>query len=139
MRNAFNRFMYRLSVFMNQRYGIDRLFYVLMVLFLILAEISILFSLPWLRALQLLLLVYIMFRVLSKNTARRRHENEVFMSAWNKVKGFFRLNRDRIRYRREFVFRRCPHCSAQLRLPRKSGEHTVRCSRCSGRFDVKIK
>ena len=139
VRNAFNRFLYRLSIFMNQRYGIDRLFVVLAVLYFVLAVLNAVFDQKWLYVIQLLILIYAMFRVLSKNTAARRRENDTVMKLWDMVKRFFCLNRDRIRYRKTHVFRRCPSCSAQLRLLRQSGEHTVRCPRCGNRFNVKIK
>jgi hypothetical protein len=31
----------------------------------------------------------------------------------------------------------CPHCKANLRLPRKKGKHSVVCPRCKERFEVK--
>ena len=139
MRNLFNRFMYRFSIFMNGRYGTDRLFFVLIFIYLIIAALNILFGQKLLYFVQTALLVYIMFRVLSKNTAARRKENDKVMVLWDGVKRTFCLNRDRIRYRKTHVFRKCPSCSAQLRLPRTPGEHTVRCPRCDNRFDVKIK
>ena len=39
---------------------------------------------------------------------------------------------------REHVYKKCPHCRAQLRLPRKKGEHDVCCPRCKVTFSVKI-
>lgn len=139
MRNLFNRFMYRFSIFMNGRYGTDRLFFVLIFIYLIIAALNILFGQKLLYFVQTALLIYIMFRVLSKNTAARRKENDKVMALWDCVKRTFCLNRDRIRYRKTHVFRKCPSCSAQLRLPRTPGEHTVRCPRCDKRFDVTIK
>ena len=100
VRNAFNRFLYRLSIFMNQRYGIDRLFVVLAVLYFVLAVLNAVFAQKWLYVIQLLILIYAMFRVLSKNTAARRRENDTVMKLWDTVKRFFCLNRDRIRYAR---------------------------------------
>ena len=64
VRNAFNRFLYRLSIFMNQRYGIDRLFVVLAVLYFVLAVLNAVFAQKWLYVIQLLILIYAMFRVL---------------------------------------------------------------------------
>ena len=103
VRNAFNRFLYRLSIFMNQRYGIDRLFVVLAVLYFVLAVLNAVFAQKWLYVIQLLILIYAMFRVLSKNTAARRRENDTVMKLWDTVKRFFCLNRDRIRYRKTHV------------------------------------
>ena len=51
---------------MNQRYGIDRLFVVLAVLYFVLAVLNAVFAQKWLYVIQLLILIYAMFRVLSK-------------------------------------------------------------------------
>ena len=34
--------------------------------------------------------------------------------------------------------RYCPHCKAQIKLPRKKGKHVVKCPRCRQRFDIKV-
>ncbi len=39
---------------------------------------------------------------------------------------------------KDHVYRICPACRANIRLPKKKGAHSVRCPRCSTLFDVKI-
>lgn len=39
---------------------------------------------------------------------------------------------------KDHVYRTCPECKANIRLPKKKGAHSVRCPRCSTLFDVKI-
>ena len=77
-----------------------------------------------------LLIVLIFLRMLSRNIAKRRRENERFC-------GFFRLLRNRFRDRRTHVYRKCPKCRAVLRLPKARGRHTVVCPRCHERFGVR--
>lgn len=77
-----------------------------------------------------LLVVWIFFRMFSRNIAKRRRENEKFC-------GFFKLWRNRIRDRKTHVYRKCPKCGAVLRLPRAKGKHNVVCPRCRERFGVK--
>lgn len=77
-----------------------------------------------------LLIVWIFFRMLSRNVVKRRRENERFC-------GFFKLMRNRFRDRKTHVFRKCPKCKAVLRLPRSKGKHSVVCPRCRERFQVK--
>ena len=72
----------------------------------------------------------IFFRILSKNIAKRRRENEKFT-------GFFKLWRNKIRDRKTHVYRRCPSCHVTLRLPKAKGKHTVVCPKCKNRFQVK--
>lgn len=39
---------------------------------------------------------------------------------------------------KDHVYRICPSCKANIRLPKKKGTHTVRCPRCGVLFEVKI-
>lgn len=61
-----------------------------------------------------------------------------FLRVWNPVKAFFLLTWNRIREFRTHVYAKCPHCKAVLRLPRRKGEHTVRCPRCQESFPIKV-
>ena len=88
-------------------------------------------------AVQTAVYVYFLYRFLSKNIAARKKENERFRSLWSRVKGWFRLQKNRINDRGEFVYKKCPSCGAVLRLPYSKGTHTVRCPKCSERFEVK--
>ena len=76
------------------------------------------------------LLVWIFFRMFSRNLGKRRRENEKFC-------GFFKLLKNKFRDRKTHVYRKCPNCRAVLRLPKSKGKHTVVCPRCKNRFSVK--
>ncbi len=78
------------------------------------------------------LIIWALFRMLSRNIAKRRRENERFC-------GFFKLRRNKIRDRKTHIYRKCPSCKAVLRLPRAKGKHTVICPCCKNRFEVKSK
>lgn len=39
---------------------------------------------------------------------------------------------------KDHVYRTCPLCLANIRLPKKKGTHNVRCPKCSNLFEVKI-
>jgi len=123
---------------MYGRYGIDQLGTALLVLCAILLFInsiasSLVFSLViW------VVFACIVFRMLSKNIYKRRRENEKFLKIWGKVKPKLTLTVRRIRDIKTHRYRRCPHCSATLRLPRKRGRHTVNCPRCRKDFKVRV-
>ena len=89
-----------------------------------------------LSALATAAVVYMFFRFFSKNIYARQKENGRFMMFWNKMKPFFRLQKDRFRDRKTHVYKKCKKCKAVIRLPRKKGKHTVVCPKCSERFDV---
>jgi len=83
-------------------------------------------------------LVFYIFRIFSRNLYARRRENEWFLKRKRGVKGFFILQKSRIRDRKTHVYRTCPHCKNTLRLPRRKGEHTVNCPACHNRFSLRI-
>ena len=76
------------------------------------------------------LVIWIFFRMFSRNIPARRRENERFC-------GFFKLRRNKFRDRKTHVYRKCPACKAVLRLPKSKGKHFVVCPRCKHRFEVK--
>ena len=137
------QFREKLARFFYGRYGIDQLYYALFVLYFILWGVQLFVPLLPVRigiyVLQAALLFWMTFRMLSKNVYKRRRENEAFMKIFRPVKNLFVLTKNRIRDVKGFRYRKCPHCKATLRLPKRKGEHSVICPRCKKRFTVKIK
>ena len=124
--------------FMYGRNGNDQLNRALFWVYFILLLANIIFKSTVLWILELLLVVLYMFRFLSRNIYRRQKENRAFLKAWNKVSGFFNLQKNKLRDRKTHVYRKCSHCRATLRLPKKKGKHTVRCPKCNQTFSVNI-
>lgn len=83
-------------------------------------------------------MIWLFFRMFSKNIAARQAENRRFLKIWNAVSGEFRYFGRKVKEIKTNRFRRCPSCHAQLRLPIKRGTHTVVCPACRRRFDVHI-
>lgn len=110
------------------------------------------------------LFFYMMFRIFSKNIRARSKENAAFTKFWVKTpfgkKNAGRFDRfggyngygydytdrtgepkkksKKLPRDKDHVYRTCPECKANIRLPKKKGAHSVRCPRCSTLFDVKI-
>ena len=124
--------------FFSGRYGTDTLnktlTWVYLAAFVLSLVLTALINFPWIYFLYYIgstaLIVWIFFRMFSKNIPARRRENEKFC-------GFFKLRRNKFRDRKTHVYRKCPKCKAVLRLPKAKGKHTVVCPRCKNRFDVK--
>ena len=89
----------------------------------------------WILA--LLVLVYAYFRMFSKNVARRREENGIYLQLKYKLTGGMKNCVDRWKQRKEFVFFRCPDCRAMLRVPRDKGRIRVTCRKCGNAFEKK--
>ena len=83
------------------------------------------------------LLVWATYRFLSRNIAKRRRENAVWLRFKSKLSPQKRpsLPPDTPTH----IFRACPSCRATLRLPRQAGKHIVKCPRCGRAFGVKVK
>lgn len=135
------RFRERVAQFFYGRYGIDSLYYGLLVSFFILWILRIIFAFfppvsIVIYVLETLLLIWMLFRCLSRNISARQRENEIFTSFWRKIKNFFVLQKNKIRDWKNFRYKKCPHCKAVLRLPKRKGTHSVICPRCVKRFDA---
>ena len=133
-----NKFKQKLINFMYGRYGVDELYYALFALWGVFIVVNMFVSSPIISLLGTLTAVFMIYRSFSRNHTKRRAENAKFLKLWKPVKSWFILQRDRIRDRKNFRYRKCPHCKAIVKLPNKKGKHTVVCPKCRERFDVKI-
>lgn len=84
--------------------------------------------------LALLGIVYMYFRMFSKNVAKRRAENAKFMQKTYSMRTWFRGLGERWRQRREYKFFRCPGCGTLLRVPRGKGRIKIVCHKCGNSF-----
>ncbi len=123
---------------MYGRYGTDQLYYALFIAYFILLVIHVFLPWPLFWILMTADLVFMFFRVFSRNHAARRRENDWFLRILNPVRNTLSLTWNRIRECRTHVYHKCPHCRAMLRLPRQKGEHTVRCPRCRESFSMHV-
>ncbi len=130
------KFRDKMMRFMAGRYGVDQLSRALLWVYLALAVAGIFFDLFHLAALAVV--VWMFFRIFSKNVYKRQLENQKYLRFSGKVKGWFSLQKKKVTERKTHRYRTCPHCKATLRLPNKKGKHTVCCPKCKQDFDVKI-
>lgn len=129
-----NKLKEKFAKFMYGRYGgNDALNKALLWGYLIILLIGALCNLRIFWYVGLLLMVACLFRMFSRNIAKRQKENMAFLKFKSKVKVFWKRIFDF-----KHAYRTCPHCGATVRLPRKKGKHTVTCPKCRRDFDVKI-
>jgi len=129
IRNALQRFMYG-------RYGSDQLNIFLLAAYLVLLLLS---GLPGLRLLETVsfaLMVWSLFRMLSRNYAARRRENAKFLKVAGPAIRWWRLRRTILRDKEHRYFK-CPKCGQQLRVPKGKGKITVHCRGCGASFQEK--
>ena len=145
-------FIQRIIAFMQGRNGIDRLGMFTMLMYLLFNGIKMCFRffMPvyfFLWGVAIIFLVLTVFRVLSKNLERRRHEAlsfERFLVRINFDGFVFAVNKKlkrlsvRLAQIRTHRFRTCPQCKRHLRLSRKRGVRHITCPECGRKFKAFI-
>ena len=120
--------------FMAGRYGPDALGAALLVFGCVFGLLSRLHILRFLSIFGYAVLIFALFRFLSRDMYRRRAENDRFLTAWwpvrQKFVGWYR----RIKDRKNFIFFKCPACGNKLRVPRYKGKIQITCPKCGERF-----
>jgi len=128
----------RIANFMAGRYGADRFYYFLIAIYFILVAVNLFFNSLVLSLAETAVFIYAIYRVMSRNIYKRQAENEKYIKATEKPKRFFNLQKCKYRDRKTHVYKKCPYCSNNLRLPKQKGKHTVACPCCKNRFETRI-
>ncbi len=128
----------RVAQFMWGRNGPDALYNFSLIVCIVLVVINIFVGSIIISVLEYALFIWTIWRCFSRNAVKRRAENMRFLKIKGKVTKWFDLIKCRFRDRKTHVYRKCPHCKNNLRLPKKKGDHTVKCPVCRGSFDVHI-
>lgn len=127
----------KLRTFMIGRYEIDELYKVLSIVYFILILVNIFIRSKIITILEILLIIIIFYRVLSKNIKQRKKENDLYLKIKNKVVSIFNYNKKKYKDRNTHMYKKCPNCGQKIRLPLKKGKHTVKCPKCNYKFEVK--
>ncbi len=133
-----------LSRMMYGRYGADQLNLFLLGAWLVLYLVSMVLSLAHITlAAQILnivaygVIIWSLFRMLSRNYDRRRRENAWFMEKVGPLTHGLRQRRAQRRDKEHRYFR-CPSCGAVLRVPRVKGKINITCRSCGTVFQKKM-
>ena len=122
--------------FMKDRYGIDELYKFLLLICFVLLVINTFVSNNIIRLFEVLLIVIIFYRYMSKNIKLRKKENDKYLEIKDKIIKLFDYNKKKYKDRNTHMYKKCPKCKQKIRLPLKKGKHTVKCPNCGNRFDV---
>lgn len=128
----------KISKWMYNRYGLDKLSYALLVTYGAVAIMNLFLRSKVISYVAVVIIVYVLFRMHSKNIIKRQTENNLFEKYYKKLKAFSQLQIRRIKEIKTHRFRRCHNCKTVLRLKRKAGIHTVDCPRCHQEISVRI-
>ncbi len=115
-----------LRSFMAGRYGTDRLNMVILCVGVAASILSAFFQQHWAGrlawVLSYVLMIWAIFRSLSRNINKRYQENRRFLLMLDRIKD---------RKNRYFI---CPRCRQTVRVPRHKGKIAITCPKCKERF-----
>ena len=120
--------------FMVGRYGPDHLNVAMIIVSLVLSLLNGIFKLLPITIVSYIILALAIFRMLSRNIARRRAENDKFIRYWWPVKTRAKRAAANIRHGKTHRFLKCPSCGNTLRVPKGKGKLQITCPKCGERF-----
>lgn len=115
-----------LRTFMAGRYGTDRLNMVILCAGLVASILSMMIRMQPMNlifwALSYGLMIWAIFRSLSRNTYKRYQENRKFLQFYNRLTD------------RQHRYYDCPKCHQTVRVPRGKGKISITCPKCREKF-----
>ncbi len=128
--NFLQRMAMKLQQFMAGRYGSDRFSLFLSVTGVIFAFLGNFKTLRALYFVGLAIIIYGLFRSLSKNYEARRKELNWYLRMSEKPRAEIRLLGNKIRDRKTHKYFKCKSCKTVLRVPKGRGKIEVTCPKC---------
>ena len=125
----------KLRELMRGRNGADDIALVSVTVAILLAVINLFAKTRVLSALGLALVIYGVWRTLSKDTQRRARENAAFVRRLGPVRRWVQNPKAAFEEARSFKHAKCPNCGQGVRVPRGKGKVRVTCPRCGTRFE----
>lgn len=120
--------------FMQGRNGVDDLSKALNVAVLVLLVISLFTGWGVLYTLALVLMVYMYFRIFSKNIPKRYEENQKYRNFRYDLNIKINNKKKEWAQRKVYRFYRCPMCKQKVRVPRGRGKICITCPKCRTEF-----
>ncbi len=137
MRNFFASMVFKFRQFMVGRYGFDELCAAAIGVGCLLTFLSNFRVLRFFCPIALLLIGFALWRMLSKNIAKRSEERIKFLQLTDKPREELKFFSNKIKDRKTHKYFRCKNCGATLRIPKGKGKINVTCPKC--RFKVQKK
>lgn len=122
--------------FMVGRYGLDDFGKFLLKCYLFLLVIDILFQWKILFILEVVFVIFIFYRIFSKDVYKRVKENRHYMEVCGRIRELFRETKKSFQHTKTHVYKKCPKCKTmlKLKLPKTRGIKHTTCPDCHTRF-----
>ena len=124
----------KIQRFMIGRYGVDDLSKFLMGIALVLCVLDIFINNVFLSSWFIVIIVYVYYRMFSKNYNKRYQENIKFLQIKNKVVSKFNSEKSIMKQRKTHHIYKCPTCNQKIRIPKGKGRICITCPKCKTEF-----
>lgn len=124
----------KLQRFMMGRNGMDDLNRFFMIVWIVLWVIELFTGNGILSFLSFILLIYLYFRMFSRNLSKRYQENVKYLNIKNKIVSKFRSEQTIMKQRKTHHIYKCPTCRQKIRIPRGKGRICITCPKCKTEF-----
>lgn len=124
----------RFRRFMAGRYGNDGLNQFLNIVCLVFMVLALVTGFSLLYYVALGILIWIYFRMLSRNISARSAENYKYYTLKDQLDGWVRGKKNQWAGRKQFRYFTCAQCRQKLRVPRGRGRIQISCPRCGNQF-----
>jgi predicted membrane protein len=129
-----NKFQQKIYRFMQGRYGYDKLSSFLLVCAAILDIAGTFARLTILVLVAEVLLIYIIYRSMSRNMIKRSSENAAFLEHTRGIRRRFLVCSKNLKDK-EHRYSLCPGCGQMVRVPRHHGKVEITCPKCGQTFE----
>lgn len=123
MKEFLYRLRWKIQKFMQGRNGVDELNRILLYAVLVLYVLSIILQSLILDYMAIAGVLYLLYRMLSKNLYVRREENRKFVT-------WLETTRIKMEQRKDYKIFKCKGCGRNIRVPRGKGKIEVTCPMC---------
>ena len=124
----------RLRNFMLGRYGFDSFSKFLMWIALVLCVLDIFVDSIFLHSWFIVIMIYVYYRMFSKNINKRYQENMKYLQVKNKVVAKFNSEKSIMKQRKTHHIYKCPTCTQKIRIPKGKGRICITCPKCKTEF-----
>ena len=138
----FHKIRMAVARFMYGRNGIDQLSVAAVWVCLILQLLSTLVNRKWVLAgavlyyVSLVLWIWLLFRIFSKNLYKRREENQKWLTWWNRLRSG-RADAKARHADKEHKYFTCKNCKTICRVPAGKGNIVITCPKCGAQIKGK--
>jgi len=119
--------------FMIGRYGVDQFSRFLMWATLVIMVLGI-FTHPIVYFVGIAGMIYMYFRIFSKNWTKRNAENQWYLRKSYALKSWFGKKKRLWNLKKTHKIFKCPTCKQKIKVPKGRGKIEIRCTKCDTKF-----